>query len=85
MHTALVPAAMAAGACAAAGLGLVLEWAMPAGQLAASGWRIVLVLSLLCNGVCGYLRGWVLQQPEAGMTAADTVDRANIHMGQIIR
>jgi MFS family permease len=83
LHAAVVPAAMAAGAGAAAGLALVLALAMPAGVLAASGWRVVLVASLLSNALAGLLRGTVLQQPV--LSAAEQADQANLHVGRVIR
>jgi MFS family permease len=85
LHASLVPASMAAGACAAAGLALVLSWVMSPAVLAASGWRVVLVMSLLGNAVAGGLRGWVLQEPEGQMQEAELRDRANRHVGRILR
>lgn len=85
LHASLVPASMAAGACAAAGLALVLSWLMGPAVLGASGWRVVLVSSLLSNAVTGWLRGWVLQEPEGQMQAAELADRANGNVGHILR
>lgn len=85
LHASLVPAAMAAGACGASGLTLVLSWVMGPAVLGASGWRVVLVLSLLSNAMVAGLRGWVLQQPEGQMQAAELMDRSNTHVGRILR
>lgn len=85
LHASLVPAAMAAGACGASGMALVLSWLMSSAVLGASGWRVVLVLSLLGNAVAGGLRGWVLQDPDGQMQTAELLDRSNAHVGRILR
>lgn len=85
LHASLVSASMAAGACAAAGLALVLSWVMGPAVLGASGWRVVLVASLLSNAVAGWLRGWVLQDPDGQMQAAELADRVNGNVGRILR
>jgi hypothetical protein len=43
------------------------------------------VMSLLGNAVAGGLRGWVLQEPEGQMQEAELRDRANRHVGRILR
>lgn len=85
LHASLVPASMAAGACAASSLALLLSWVMSPAVLAASGWRVVLVMSLLGNAVTGWLRGYVLQEPEGKMQAVELLDRGNAHVGTILR
>jgi MFS family permease len=85
LHASLVPAAMAAGACGASGMALVLSWLMSSAVLGASGWRVVLVLSLLSNAVAGGLRGWVLQDPHGQMQTAEALDRSNAHVRRILR
>lgn len=85
LHASLVPASMAAGACGASGLALALSWVMNSAVLGASGWRVVLVLSLLSNTIAAGLRGWVLQEPEGQMQAAELLDRSNVHVGRILR
>jgi len=84
LHASLVPASMAAGACAASSLALLLSWVMGPAVLAASGWRVVLVMSLLGNAITGWLRGYVLQEPEGKMQAAELLDRSNAHVGTIL-
>jgi MFS family permease len=85
LHASCVPAAMAAGACMASGPALFLSWVMSPAVLGASGWRVVLVLSLLSNAVAGALRGWGLQDPEQHMQAAELADRSNVHVWRIVR
>jgi MFS family permease len=85
LHASLAPAAMAAGACGASGVALVLSWLMSSAVLDASGWRVVLVLSLLSNAVAGGLRGWVLQDPDGQMQTAQVLDRSNAHVRYILR
>lgn len=87
LHAAVVPASMAAGALGASGLALVLSWVMLPAVLAAWGWRVVLVCSLVSNAVSGGLRGWVLQDhPQAQrMQGAELADRSNVHVGHVLR
>ena len=85
LHASLVPASMAAGAFGASGLALLLSWLMKPAVLAASGWRVVLALSLLSNAVTGGLRAYVLQQPESSMQAEELGDRSNVHVARILR
>jgi hypothetical protein len=42
-------------------------------------------MSLVANAVSGGLRGYVLQDPEAGMNAAELGDRRNDHVWRVLR
>lgn len=85
LHASVVPASMAAGAFGASVVALLLSWVMSPAVLAASGWRVVLVLSLFCNSVTGGLRGYVLHEPEGTMQTAELSDRRNAHVAHILR
>lgn len=85
LHATVVPAAMAAGALGSACLALLLSWAMPAAQLAASGWRVVLVLSLVAHSISCWLQCRVLQPPGSGLTAAELADQRNMHVCWVLR
>eukprot|EP00775_Hariotina_reticulata_P005448 gene5448-5681_t len=85
LHTSLVPCAMAAGACGASAVALFFSCVLPASKLGVIGWRLVLVGSLLVNGVSGVLRGRVLQDPEQFMSAAEVADRRGAYCFKFLR
>lgn len=85
LHASLVPCAMAAGAFGASGVALFFSWVLSAARLGTLGWRLVLVGSLVVNGLNLVLRGFVLQDPEGHMSAAEIADRRNHNLGKVLR
>lgn len=85
LHASLVPAGIAAGACAASAAALLFALVLHPAGLALWGWRLVLAASLLVNGASAALRGWLLRDPELHMSAAELADRRSAHLGRVIR
>jgi MFS family permease len=85
LHASLVPCSIALGALGASLAGLFFAWVLSPGSLGVFGWRLALAMSLVANAVSGGLRGYVLQDAEAGMSAADLGDRRNDHTWRVIR
>ncbi len=85
LHTSLVPATAACGALAATAVCLLLSWVLSAGSLAAWGWRVPLVFSLVVNAGHAALRLAVMRSPEEGMSAAEVEDRRGERAGLVVR
>lgn len=85
LTSSLVPCAMAAGACGASAVALFFSWVLPTSKLGVFGWRLVLVGSLLVNGLSGVLRGWVVKDPEQFMSAAEVADRRGAYCLKFLR
>lgn len=85
MYTSLVPCAMAAGALGATVFASAMAWLLSGVKLGVFGWRLALVGSLVAHGVSGFLRGYVLQDPEQRMSSAELSDRRNAHVRKVIR
>eukprot|EP00879_Flechtneria_rotunda_P001305 GHRR01001455.1.p1 GENE.GHRR01001455.1~~GHRR01001455.1.p1 ORF type:complete len:1942 (+),score=725.52 GHRR01001455.1:344-6169(+) len=85
LHASLVPCAMATGALGAGLVALFFSWVLSATSLGVFGWRLTLLASLVVNAVGAVLRGFVLQDPERGMTAAEVADWRNGHVGRVLR
>jgi hypothetical protein len=85
LHAAVVPAATAVGALGSAGLALLLSWVMPTAQLAASGWRVVMVLTLVWHSASGCVRGRVLLPPSTGLTAVQLADQRGAYVWWALR
>lgn len=84
LHTSLVMGSMACGALGAGAMALFLALVLSETQLNVVGWRLPLVASLVVNGISGWLRGFVLQDPEQHSTVAELQDRRNSHVWRVV-
>lgn len=85
LHASLMPCSIALGALGASLAGLFFAAVLSPGSLGVFGWRLALATSLVANAVSGGVRGYLLQDQEDGMSAAELGDRRNDHVWRVLR
>lgn len=85
LHASLMPCSIALGALGASLAGLFFAAVLSPGSLGVFGWRLALAMSLVANAVSGGVRGYLLQDQEDGMSAAELGDRRNDHVWRVLR